>query len=51
MCHDSFPTEQERNDHYVDIHRYCADCMRFFRNQNGILRLDHPTDGPGLWLT
>ncbi|KAH6895885.1 hypothetical protein B0T10DRAFT_456131 [Thelonectria olida] len=36
VCYDKFPTDEELEEHEIQIHLYCADCMRFFRTRNGI---------------
>ncbi|KAI4863443.1 hypothetical protein F4820DRAFT_450015 [Hypoxylon rubiginosum] len=36
LCNDIFPEGQERRDHEVEAHCYCAECDREFMSQNNI---------------
>lgn len=35
-CFETWPCKQSRTTHEIDEHKYCADCDRYFMNQNNI---------------
>jgi hypothetical protein len=34
LCDDTWPTEEELDDHYIDCHNWCESCDRYFQNPN-----------------
>ncbi|CAM1511828.1 Fc.00g093410.m01.CDS01 [Cosmosporella sp. VM-42] len=36
VCYNRFPGITERDQHEIEIHQYCAECLRFFESPNNI---------------
>ena len=46
ICDETWPTEEELDEHYIVDHNWCESCDRYFQNENNVRMVQTATETP-----